>query len=646
MKLRKVRGTILQPIAARGLMALTLACMGGSSLLADELREWSDSTGRFKITAKLIEVRDGVAILENAEGKSMKIPVSRLSSADQEFLNAGDNPFQMLDDGENTGANPAGTASSGAGAVWGGPKDVDWDRAEQFASLSGVEWNVTLPATGTLDFEPKRSPLPKKANFHEDMHALAVNTLCKRAVVGYTVSFSVPKPLTRICLVDLVTGKSIHSEQVEARMRPLALLDNGSAILMCGASDERGGYETPDQLQVWRLQGKKIIRTPSWIPYPMDKKDFGKQQNAKVLSAQPVSDNLIVTISDKGHLVLWDIFKREPIWHGRLNERNFAFDLSLDRKLLAVADNKTLMVLNPLTAEILGSSTLDNQAAAGWNRVAWSPSGKRILFTAVGDVRVFNVESGEWEQQFHLSDAPIATRSLSYPHEDYALLDNHLLVHLPTKIQVCDYRDATRIETQGGTAFIGIQGQDGGLFVPAQFPHPAAVTMLEKAQKDPSVFLIHPGVGVSIDVNGAGQHQAEVRTALETAVKNSGYKLDQSSPIKIVGAISGPKQEAVSYIARGSYVVNEYTSSIKLVWNGKNLWATSGSNIPGMLMTSGNETIEQALEKAGKKPNLAVFERVKFPEFMQRPSENQQQGPSSIALMQSKFTLQGLVDSK
>ncbi len=623
-------------------------CLANSPLFAEEMRQWSDASGKFKVTAKLVEVRDGTVLLQNVEGKTMKIPIARLSEADQAYLKADDNPFEMVEDGTEPTANnpsPQQSPATDSGQAW-GPKAVDWDRADQFISMAGVEWQVPVPESGLLDFEAKRTPLPKKTNFHEAMHPLVVNAVCKRAVVGFTASFSLPKPLTRLSWIDLVTGRAIHSEQVEANMRPLAMLDNGSAVLMVGASDERSGYETPDQLQVWRLQGKKIIRTASWIPYPMDKEDWGKQQNAHVLKALPINDRLMVTISDKGHLVMWDILQREPLWHGRLNDRNFAFDVSLDRKLLAVVDNKTLMVLRPEDAEILGSSALDNAAPAGWNRVAWSPSGKRILFTAVGDVRVMNIEKGEWETEFHLADHPIATNSLSYPNDDFALLDNHLLVHLPTKIQVCDYRDATRMETLGGTTFIAIQTQEGGLVVPAEFPHPAALSMLDKAQRDPSIFLIHPGVGVAIDASGAGQHQAAVRSGLEKAIANSGYKLDPSSAIKISGSISGPKQEAVSYIASGSYVVNEFKSSVKMSWQGKDLWSTVASNVPGMLMTSRGETIEQALQKAGQNPNLSIFSSVKFPEFMQRPSDNQQQGPNSMALMSSKFTLQGLVDSK
>src|SRR5690606_15910718 len=104
--------------------------------------------------------------------------------------------------------------------------------------------------------------------------------------------------------------------------------------------------------------------------------------------------------------------------------------------------------------------------------------------------------------------------------------------------------------------------------------------------------------------------------------------------------------EAVSYIAAGSYIVNRYTSTIKLQWSGKDLWSTSGTNVPGMLTTKRNQTMQQALDEAGKQPNTSMFASARFPEFMQKPSENQPAGQRSNALMSSQFTMQGLVDSK
>ncbi|MEM7477414.1 MAG: SHD1 domain-containing protein [Planctomycetota bacterium] len=625
-----------------------LLCVGflltfSALLPAQEMREWTDATGAHKIQAKLIEVKEGYAFLENASGKTMKIAVSKLSKADQELLNASSSPFEMVDEA-STGSASKGSSSSSPSSLWTSPKTIDWASVDEISLTPGTPWNVQVGAN-TFDFEPKRTPLQQKANFFENLSQAPVNTTCKRAALGFTVTFSVPKHLTRISLVDLVSGRSVHSEQIEANMQPLALMDNGSTILMKGGSDERGGFETGDQLQLWKLDGKKIVRTPSWVPHLDEKKSFGKTTNAAVGNAWPISNNLVLTLSNSARLVLWNIYQREPIWHANLNKQNFGVDVSFDRKHIAVFNDKTVLVLDAKSGETLGSTAI-TASRVGWNRIRWSPSGKKLLLSSVGDLRIVSVETGEVENEISLGAQPVATRGLAYPHEDFALLDNKLLVHLPSRIRVCEYTDGN-IKTLGGKSFIALHGKSGGIFVPAQIPHPKAEETLQKAQDDPTLFLLHPGVSVGMDVSQVpGQYRQEVQAGLRKSIENSGFRFDSNAPIRAVAKISGPTQEAVSYIARGSYVVNQYNSNVQLMWNGKSIWSRGGNNIPGFLQTKSGETIKQALDRYGKKPNTSMFSSLKFPEFMQKPSETKNGArAASNALMSSKFTLSGLVDS-
>jgi len=629
-----------------------MLCAGACLLLATltssvsaqtgELREWTDATGKFKITAQLLEVKDGDAYLKNEAGKTIKIPIAKLSAADQAILKSSDNPFEMVDASAG-GSGVSGSATSSAGGTWSSPKVIEWSNVEELQLTPGVAWEVPV-GEPTFEFEPKRASLRKKAHFWEKLAQSPVNTACKRAALGFTVSFTVPKPLTRVSLVDLVSGRAVHSEQVVGNMRPLTLLDNGSTILMKGGSDERGGYEQGTELQLWRLDGKKIVRTPSWIPHPKERKSFGKTVDAAIGSAWPITANQVLTLSNSAHLVLWNIYKREPIWHARLNGQNFGVDVSFDRKHVAIFNDKTILVIDTKSGRTLGSSGV-NAPRVGWNRVRWSPSGKKLLLSSVGDLRVFNVETGEMENEISFGPTPIATKGLAFPHDDFALLDNKLLIHLPSRIRVCEYTDAA-IRVQGDVSFVALHGDSGGVYVPSQIPHPKAKETLQKAQDDPTLFLLHPGVSVGLDVSQVpGQYRQEVEQGLRKSIEASGYKFNNSSPIRAVAKITGPKTEAVSYIARGSYVVQQYDSSVRLMWQGKQLWSRNGTNIPGFLQTKGGESIQQALDRHGKKPSIGMFGGLKFPEFMQKPNEKENGKPTSSALMSSKFTLNGLVDS-
>ena len=122
---------------------------------------------------------------------------------------------------------------------------------------------------------------------------------------------------------------------------------------------------------------------------------------------------------------------------------------------------------------------------------------------------------------------------------------------------------------------------------------------------------MHPGVGVAIDAQAAGANQNRVRQSLENAAIESGYTIDSNSPIRIEAGT---------------------------------LWQSSGTNVPGALMTKRDETMQQALDRAGANPNLSMFGNVRFPNFMQAPKANGSVANQSKALMNSKFTVQGLVE--
>lgn len=120
----------------------------------DSEREWADTSGKFKVVGSLVEVKDGVALIKNAEGKILKVPVVKLSKKDQAFLDSGSSPFEMVesdDSAPKASRESAKPAASGTAVVavsdfdWSSPVTVDWAAAEEFQSMAGVEWKVPLP---------------------------------------------------------------------------------------------------------------------------------------------------------------------------------------------------------------------------------------------------------------------------------------------------------------------------------------------------------------------------------------------------------------------------------------------------------------------------------------------------------------------
>ncbi|QDV41368.1 hypothetical protein Enr13x_12060 [Stieleria neptunia] len=625
--------------------ALLVSPAGG-----DEPRTWTDSTGKFRVTAILIQVQDDVVFLKTDAGKTLKIPVARLSQADQDFLDAGENPFEMVDAEPSprvsVPAAPANTDSPSSSA-WTNPPAVNWGSVPTMDKGFGeTQWNYTPPANNALPFEPKAASLPGKANFFEGMRRLKINPLAARCVAGYTWTFSTPKPLSRISLVDLPSGKAINSDPVECNMCPLTIFNDGKTVLMQGTGKERDGFETGDQLQLWTLTGTKVTRSGIWVPFKDDKKAFGKTTNARPIKAVPIANDLLILLSDNGHLACFELATLNPIWHAKLS-RNFEVTWTTDRKQMFVLDEQTLMLVDPQTGQSKGSLQLEGKPRLGWTKMRLSESGDRMLISYVNNLRIMDLKTGETIDEYSREGgAPLSPNGLSYPAPDYALLNNHLLFHIPSRITVCDYKDAAVITSVGGTEFVGLLSDKGGLIVPTSIPHPRATEILKQAVDDPSVFLIHPGVSVALDVSGVpGNYRAEVEQNLKNAISKAGYKLGSSAAIKIKAAITGPKQEAVSYIARGAYVANVYNSTITIESGGTKAWSRSAGNIPMMLQTKRGQSIQEKLDELGKRPNTSFFAAVALPKLLQAPTKSSG-GNHQNALLVSKFTLRGLVDSE
>ena len=79
-----------------------LTCGAAKALAVEELREWSDTTGRHKLTARLQAFAQDTVTLEMADGKLMEIQIGRLGTKDRQYVlthhadlkKADDNPFQ------------------------------------------------------------------------------------------------------------------------------------------------------------------------------------------------------------------------------------------------------------------------------------------------------------------------------------------------------------------------------------------------------------------------------------------------------------------------------------------------------------------------------------------------------------------------
>ena len=53
---------------------------------ASPMRTWTDASGKFKVRASLAGVEDGTVRLRKSDGKTISVPLEKLSEADQQWV--------------------------------------------------------------------------------------------------------------------------------------------------------------------------------------------------------------------------------------------------------------------------------------------------------------------------------------------------------------------------------------------------------------------------------------------------------------------------------------------------------------------------------------------------------------------------------
>ncbi len=282
-----------------------------------ELRQWSDSTGQFRIRAKLSELKDGKAWLLKEDGTTAIVELSRLSAADQKFLATvatpgpigetewlswrGPNANGTSDETGLLTAFPGGSpkeiwrVSLGTGfsglTVGGGRLytlfgDGDHEWVACFDAASGQEiWKVESDA----DFSQGRSYGPRA-------------TPCLDGGNLYSVGAS-----GKILCLNAADGKTKWSLNIyekyamrphEEGLSPSPLIDGARLIITAGTSVF--ALEKSDGALIWRSLEEKINHSTPCFATLADKRQLLVLTGENLIGLEPESGDEIWQIAQKG----------------------------------------------------------------------------------------------------------------------------------------------------------------------------------------------------------------------------------------------------------------------------------------------------------------------------------------------------------
>ena len=646
-----------------GWLVLVCGLMTFGTLVAAELRQWSDASGKFKIKAKFVSLENGTLTLEKEDGEEIEIELKKLSTADQKVATdlskaKDDDPFKSKakpkDDPfkakpkTTTPAQPAPATRPGRPPRPGAPKTaaepvddgdapvikVDWSKADVI-TLAPPEsgWKVEPPKVELPDAGAKFKPiaLPQKTNFFEGMKALLISRDLKRAVIGYNMGNPQQGGTTRLLGVDLVAGKAGGSVSAPVQMVPLAIHDDGDQILM---RRDEFGFGNLDRLEVWSMKSGKIEKLLICTPYA---EVSGGPRD--VMWAEFLDAERLVTSSRGGKVAIWKYPEMEPICWFQTTDARPA--LSPDRNLIAYCNGTDVGLFDVEKRQVVAQQATPMKLQ--WPLLAFSPSGKRLGCIANDKVLMWDLATGKLEQSFSPTSIPIKD-SIEFPDDDYLLGNGKFLIDMPNQLKFWQFDGADQIRCINGVAYVGVSaGQNApGALLAMTLPHAGAKELLKKALTDPTLFVLKAGTTVKLDLNGIADvaQRATVEAALTKQLAAIDCKPGPVGTIDLVASVEGPKDRKISYHGAGTYQTKEFFTRLKFVYQGQPAWEASSSNIPFFLQYGKDDNIENALRKR-EKPDYDFFSRTELPKFLQKPATGQGAG-KSLTLGQSTITTAGL----
>ena len=636
------------PVAAVRLFSIAglVVSLLAAPAIAQDVRQWSDASGKFKIKAKFKGEVDGVVTLEKEDGEEIEIDLKKLSATDQRLISVlkkdggGDNPFKKKDDDpfkskSKTGKSKSGSASTKKPSKEPDPEpepessidipdsprniEVTWGGAETLAAVGISEWGVKFEEfEPAVDGKRKNVPLPPKTDFFEKLSGISINRSAKKAAALFTIDRpGGPGPVTRAVMCDLVSGKAGTVAQAEGNWVPLALHDDGQQIVV---RSNAFGSGKNNQLEVWVLRGARVAKLATMHPF----KSVGEREQDIVWAAF-VDENSIALCSSGGRVAVLSYPDFEPRWF--VDGQGGAVPaLSPDHKLIAFATEDGVGVVDIVKQEIVAVKNAPEKMH--WPHFAFSPTGKKLGVVAHQQVYCWNVETGALENEIPANNSHFGD-GISFPDDKYLLAGNHLLLDLENQLQFWDYTGQEQAAVRGDLTFFAVtDGQKPGLLMNGKLPHPPALDALDKALKSGDLFIFKEGSKVKLNLDaitdaGARDRATKAFTTRLTAMK---VTIDPSADVEIIAAVSGPKSREVRYHGfglggGGTYNVQEWICSYSFNYQGKPVWSSGiGTNVPGFVSLKQGETMEAHL-RANEKPAYGIFENPRLPKFIQKPAE-------------------------
>ena len=433
----------------------------------------------------------------------------------------------------------------------------------------------------------------------------------------------------RLERIDLAGGKSAGVFPLTSKMFLFDISVDGKLVAV---RNEVFGFGNNTRLEVWAVDGNQIKKV--LILFPYDKESWGPDRD---ISAAWLLDNAnVLTVNPKGKLILWDIASGKAIYKAQING-SCKPDLSANGKYLAVEANKTIVILEPLSGNVLGALPFEGRSGLS---LSFSPSGKQLAGWAWQNVYAWDLTTGQMFREFTVA---AGSGEFSTVADGYAMVDHSILLDFERRIPLWNYQAggrSTGAVAPSGVLLYSLKGTgEQGPLTPLKLPTPDALA-LAKTLKADDLLLLKPGVHVALSINlDVQQADGEaIRKSLADQLKAARLVLDDQAPIRIVASNEPGKTTEMEYrpIGAGGFAaprkvsVTPMITKLRVEVDGKKAWeSVSVQGASFFLTLKEGQTIEQAIAEAAR-VNVEFLKNTKVPIYLTKPHEPAWYGSSKL----------------
>ncbi len=579
------------------------------------VRQWSDSTGTFKIKAALIELTEDSVLLRKPDKSEVTVPLEKLSGPDRAYLKKLEKELGPI-----------------------APKELEIQEFQQAPAYSAEAWLQAGRVAIAADPIPQDLKLKQGGvvlpmiDFFDKLGGLVplggADAMLLAVVVNGTPSE--PKP-TRLVWTSLDKQKVLGEQR----------LPGGEVVMDYHAPSRRLLTWSPAKsagsptLSLWEVQPtdkqpKPVIRWntgASWAMNPW----------ARLLDGNSVLHRLA-----KQEYVVWDAEAKQMRY--RLKQESFfgaPAALSGGRKYLVLPEDTRVRVLEAATGKLV--STLP--AAQGSSGVAVSPDGVRLAVLDRGNLTVWDLTSPDSAAGTYQAEAvgtPF-TADLEWASGDTLAVRNSLsrdmiLFSLRLKIALWSYQfDSSAVWEEGGRrlreivdghlvygASVGQAGQNALAVGAVKLPGPKVDEIASTTTRE-SLLIVKPGSAVSLQVN-AGENQARVVAALTKQIQQNGWVLQAGAPNVLTAEMKQGETQSTTYTAQRtgeqqSVTITPHVASLELKVGSVVAWqAGTRSGAPSMMFLSEGQTAQGEADKWNN-PRPQFFDTVDLPDSILDPAK-------------------------